>query len=433
MNINTIIEIIIDSLYFKTLFHQDNYELYIKNEYNYIKDNISDEFLDIFNITLGKEYELIEKLYLNNYLFNKDELLRLSNILKFIDANKLIDILIIMKNNDQKITNKYLKHDYDQIILQDNLHLTFIYYELLDPLKWLLLNDPINNIIIVNEMLDLSIKYDKLISFKYLIEIYECNNKENSILAIKNNSYKILEYLLKNDKTLNINELLLNISIQNNIEIIKLLIINGADINFNDDYILKKASLNGSFEIVELLIENGANIHAENEKALILASRYRRTKILKLLIDNGSNIHIDNDYPLRYASKDGYIEIVEILIINGANIHSEDDQALKWAANNNRLDVVKLLINYGSNINDGSFLIVPSMKGYFEIVKILIENGANIHYNNDTALKIASLYGHLKIVKLLIENGAKINNTALKWAYENKHYKVINFLEKNYI
>jgi hypothetical protein len=53
----------------------------------------------------------------------------------------------------------------------------------------------------------------------------------------------------------------------------------------------------------------------------------------------------------------------------GADIHVENDYALRWA----------------------------STKGHLETVKYLVESGADIHAYNDAALRLASDYGHLDI------------------------------------
>jgi Ankyrin repeat. len=39
------------------------------------------------------------------------------------------------------------------------------------------------------------------------------------------------------------------------------------------------------------------------------------------------------------------------------------------------------------------------------VVKHLVENGADIHEEDDYALYWASAYGHLEVVKYLVENG----------------------------
>ena len=85
-------------------------------------------------------------------------------------------------------------------------------------------------------------------------------------------------------------------------------------------------------------------------------------------------------------------------------------------------------------------LIYASTKGYLNIVRILIEFGANIESldkNKDTPLMMASLYGHIDVVDFLIKNGANINavddegDTALHLAAMNSHVSVIKYLLTN--
>ena len=52
-------------------------------------------------------------------------------------------------------------------------------------------------------------------------------------------------------------------------------------------------------------------------------------------------------------------------------------------------------------------LLWASMEGHLEVVRLLIENGADVSVKDDVALRLASRYGHLEVAKLLIENGAK--------------------------
>jgi len=49
------------------------------------------------------------------------------------------------------------------------------------------------------------------------------------------------------------------------------------------------------------------------------------------------------------------------------------------------------------------------LKGHFQIVKYLVEHGANIHARNDAALTNSVEYGYFEIVKYLVENGANIH------------------------
>ena len=78
--------------------------------------------------------------------------------------------------------------------------------------------------------------------------------------------------------------------------------------------------------------------------------------------------------------KDGHWGIVKFLVENKADIHAEDDAALRFSA----------------------------IIGHFEIVKYLVEHGADIHAEDDYALIFSANNGYLKIVKYLVEHGANI-------------------------
>ena len=116
-----------------------------------------------------------------------------------------------------------------------------------------------------------------------------------------------------------------------------------------------------------------------------------------------------NYTPLLYSSHNGYLEIVKFLVENRANIHADDDDALRLA----------------------------SGVGHLEVVKYLVEHGANIHAENDEALRMSSRFGHLEVVKYLVRMGAgswrvrTYNDEALGSASSNGHLEVVKFLVKH--
>ena len=114
----------------------------------------------------------------------------------------------------------------------------------------------------------------------------------------------------------------------------------------------------------------------------------------------------------------------QLLLEEGTDIHMNDNCALDWASKNGYLEIVKYLIENGADIRayDDRALQLASKNGYLEIVKYLVENGADIRAYNDRALQLACENGHLKTIMWLVENGADIeanNNFALKWAARN--------------
>ena len=51
-------------------------------------------------------------------------------------------------------------------------------------------------------------------------------------------------------------------------------------------------------------------------------------------------------------------------------------------------------------------------------MKLLLEKGANVHADDDLALRWASEFGHHAVVKLLLEKGANVHK-AVKLLLEN--------------
>lgn len=46
---------------------------------------------------------------------------------------------------------------------------------------------------------------------------------------------------------------------------------------------------------------------------------------------------------LKWSSRYGYTEIVKLLLENGADVHADNDYALEWSSSNGHTEVVKLL------------------------------------------------------------------------------------------
>ncbi len=74
------------------------------------------------------------------------------------------------------------------------------------------------------------------------------------------------------------------------------------------------------------------------------------------------------------------LEICKLLLEAGADVHVENDAALRSAAH----------------------------KGHLEVCKLLLENGANIHAIKDSILYLAAQENHLEVCKLLLKNGADL-------------------------
>ena len=113
---------------------------------------------------------------------------------------------------------------------------------------------------------------------------------------------------------------------------------------------------------------------------------------------------------------------------------SNAETKLENASLRGRLDQVIIAINYGAGINAytyGYSLRAASSNGHLEVVKYLVEQGADIHANDDLSLISASNNGHLELVKYLVEQGADIhahNDLSLRWARQRGHTEVADYL-----
>ena len=140
-------------------------------------------------------------------------------------------------------------------------------------------------------------------------------------------------------------------------------------------------------------------------KGLIEAIRYGHLEVVKYLVLMGANIHYANDYAICLSSERGHLEIVKYLITKGANFRANDDVAIRYAAEKGHLEVVKYLHIQGSNINakDSWVIYFASIHGYLKIVKYAVENGGII---NNYSLLNAWNFEQFEVVKYLAEKNA---------------------------
>jgi ankyrin repeat protein len=112
-------------------------------------------------------------------------------------------------------------------------------------------------------------------------------------------------------------------------------------------------------EMIKVMLENGADIHAFKDFALQLASENGRLKVIKFLLENGADIHAYKDFSLQCAVSNGDLKTTKFLLENGANIHAMDDCVIKSAVENNDLKMIKLLFENGADIHaDRDYIIL---------------------------------------------------------------------------
>lgn len=113
------------------------------------------------------------------------------------------------------------------------------------------------------------------------------------------------------------------------------------------------------------------------------------------------------------------------------NFHMEDGSPLYLAVKNNNHDMIKLLVNNGANINFPVFylnhvLTMPVRDNNIKMVKFLIDLGADVNYNKDSEsspLLNAILASNYSMVRFLIKKGADINQEFTRAEVFIKEYK----------
>ncbi|KAJ2133965.1 hypothetical protein J3F82_006863, partial [Coemansia sp. RSA 637] len=93
-----------------------------------------------------------------------------------------------------------------------------------------------------------------------------------------------------------------------------------------------------------------------------------------------------------------------------ANVHDDDDMALRLAAGLGHLHVARLLLDARANIeaSDGEPLALAASNGHIDMVRLLIAHGADARAAHSRALRRAVLAGDAAVecVRLLLDHGA---------------------------
>lgn len=167
-----------------------------------------------------------------------------------------------------------------------------------------------------------------------------------------------------------------------------------------------------SVEMIKILIANGANIHVQHEKALRTAIEHCNLEIAEILIDAGANIHSQDSLAFIIAVLRGNISIIELLLVNGADINARNGQIIVDASEYCTIEVLRFLIDNGADISvqNDLALIRAVQKESIEKVELLLAKGADIHAQNDLALRCACANSNSDMIYVLLEAGANKYN-----------------------
>jgi len=284
--------------------------------------------------------------------------------------------------------------------------------------------------------IEYAIKYAKPEIVRLLIEkganTSIVDSKDNLLFRTRNP--KILEILIQkgkldaNSKSYRGEPLLFWYIGSNRIDCVKVLIKNGVDIDvtYNKQVALQYALERKRYALVRLLIEKGADIdvrHNGDDTLLHLTLDLKKDALVRLLIEKGAGCKnftalrclVDKDSPNAKFLIKKHLNLNRLAGYQGVN---GKITFLMYAALSEKTDIVKLLIEKGANVNikatNGHTALYYAVEfNATEIVKLLLDKKAKILSPN--LLLTAIKNGNKKIVEYLINNGAK--------AFLNKKYE----------
>lgn len=192
---------------------------------------------------------------------------------------------------------------------------------------------------------------------------------------------------------------------------------------------MKECTNGNIFNIRKMINEKSFNINDIfdpcGNNMLITTIRKNRMDIAKLLIENGINVNNKNlnfdNTPLIWCCKSNKkLDFIKLLLENGANVNAKNVYGLTplmYAIINNKLATVKLLLKYEADVNitDACFvkingdnaLIYAARYNRAEIAELLIKHGANINFTNNVgndAIAYAERHGHDNELALILRS-----------------------------
>lgn len=178
---------------------------------------------------------------------------------------------------------------------------------------------------------------------------------------------------------------------------------------------LAEAASEDNIEVIKVLLKLGADVDYTGSELgsfgspILIASGLGFQETCKLLIDAGADVNIPGKgtifpgtlniphittQPLHRAAKNGHTAIIQLLMEHGADAEIA-------------VNTIPVIGTYDSAI------AAAARGGHFEAVQALIEGGADVNFQHPkgySALHNAASYGHFEIVQYLVEQGAELNS-----------------------
>jgi ankyrin repeat protein len=168
--------------------------------------------------------------------------------------------------------------------------------------------------------------------------------------------------------------------------------------------------------------------------ALLAATQMRQIGLVRFVLKSGVKPTLES---FQYAAEHNLLDLCRLFVEFGSReilSTPELETQLKLAINTNSRETVVKLINRGVNTKADNIIQLASSMGNSDIVRLLLEHGADPRTDHNSAIKWASLNNDPKVVRILLEYGADPtakDNYAIKMASEMGYFDIVRLLLDN--
>ncbi len=140
-----------------------------------------------------------------------------------------------------------------------------------------------------------------------------------------------------------------------------------------------------------------------SESILSILIRDNNHKLITCLIEKFPEL-IVNYGSIVYAAAVGNLSIIKLLVDYGANVRIDNDSAVEHACSDGHLDVVIYLVNAGASIENDNCLVKASVNGHLHVVKFLLATATYMKHSINWALMCTAEKGHFDVVEYFIKS-----------------------------
>lgn len=195
-----------------------------------------------------------------------------------------------------------------------------------------------------------------------------------------------------------------------------------------DKILLCFAAITGDIKLIREIMETMTEISDIQSNVYRNAAMNGNLEIIRFLKENYRNDHFPSK-AFYYAAMNGDLKILEYIYTQFEQRSFKPQAAFYRCCKIGAVSSIHFICTHyilpTIQLNRG--LVTASQEGKMEIVKYLLNRGADIHFNNEEPLSKACGKGHIDVMQLLMEYGADFN------ASRNPLYSAIAYNHQNLI